>query len=171
MATSTQISMQEYLHTSYRPDREYVDGELLERNVGKWEHARVQALLAAWFGQREKEWGIQVATEWRTQVSETRVRIPDVVLVKQGPQPDVLAKSPLLLIEILSPDDSYVDIQRRAEDYRLMGENTLWIIEPQTRTGRVCTEHTWIEASHLTVQGTDIYVELNDLLRALDQSL
>ena len=47
MATSTRLSLSEYMKTSYRPDREYVDGELLERNVGKWEHARLQALLAA----------------------------------------------------------------------------------------------------------------------------
>jgi len=37
MATSTQVSLGEYMSTSYRPDREYIDGELRERNVGKWE--------------------------------------------------------------------------------------------------------------------------------------
>jgi hypothetical protein len=35
MANATQISVTEYLQTSYRPDREYVDGEVRERNVGK----------------------------------------------------------------------------------------------------------------------------------------
>ena len=47
MATSTSLSLSEYMKTSYRPDREFVDGELRERNVGKWEHARLQALLAS----------------------------------------------------------------------------------------------------------------------------
>ena len=28
--------IEEYLNTSYSPDREYIDGELVERNVGKW---------------------------------------------------------------------------------------------------------------------------------------
>jgi hypothetical protein len=46
MASVTQIPAAEYLKTSYRPDREYIDGEVRERNVGKWEHARVQLLLA-----------------------------------------------------------------------------------------------------------------------------
>ena len=36
MATSTQISIAEYLATVYRPDCEYIDGELLEKNMGKW---------------------------------------------------------------------------------------------------------------------------------------
>ncbi len=41
LASATTIPITEYLETSYRPDREYVDGELRERNVGKWERARV----------------------------------------------------------------------------------------------------------------------------------
>jgi hypothetical protein len=87
MATSTRLSLSEYMKTSYRPDREFVDGELRERNAGKWEHARLQALLASWFQSQEKSWSVKVATEQRVQVSPTRVRIPDVMLVPRGPQP------------------------------------------------------------------------------------
>src|ERR1700679_3178184 len=65
MATSTRLSLSEYMKTSYTPDREYVDGELRERNVGKWEHARLQALLAGWFQSQEKGWSVKVATEQR----------------------------------------------------------------------------------------------------------
>ena len=53
MASATQIPVFEYLEVTYRPDREYVDGEIRERNVGKWEHARIQWLLASWFGKYE----------------------------------------------------------------------------------------------------------------------
>jgi Uma2 family endonuclease len=81
MATSTQISLLEYMKTSYRPDREYIDGELLDRNVGKWEHARLQFLLASWFRTQEEAWSVQGATEQRLRVSPSRVRIPDVMLV------------------------------------------------------------------------------------------
>ena len=168
MATSVLTRIAEYLKTSYRPDREYVDGEILERKIGKWEHARVQALLAMWFGQHERAWGIQTATEWRTQVSETRVRIPDVVLVTRGSQPEVLVSAPLLVVEILSPDDSYSDTQTRANDYTAMGVETIWIIDPQTRTGRVCSGRTWTQANRLEVAGTPIYVELESLFGLLD---
>ena len=34
MATSTHISIAEYLSTVYRPDREYIDGELIKKNMG-----------------------------------------------------------------------------------------------------------------------------------------
>jgi hypothetical protein len=38
MATSSLVSVDQYLTTSYRPDCDYVDGVLLERNVGRFDH-------------------------------------------------------------------------------------------------------------------------------------
>jgi Uma2 family endonuclease len=160
MATTTHIPLSEYLRTSYRPDREYVDGEVRERNVGRFEHARIQALLTIWFGNHEREWGSIVITEQRVQVAESRVRIPDLVVTTARPQPDTLVDPPLLVIEILSPDDSYSDTQERAQDYREMGVETVWIIDPKTRTGRMCTGASWIEALRLTAVGTPLFVEL-----------
>jgi Uma2 family endonuclease len=167
MATVSHISLQQYLGTSYRPDCEYVDGEIRERNVGKWEHARVQWLLALWFGTHEKEWGITGSTEQRVRVSESRVRVPDLVVLTAGAQPDVLTVPPLLVIEILSPDDSYSDTQERAKDYREMGVETVWIIDPKTRTGRMCRGAEWLEASRLEVKGTLLYVNLPDIFSQL----
>ena len=44
MAT-VQISLEEYLQTSYHPDCDYVDGEVQERNWGEFDHATVQMFL------------------------------------------------------------------------------------------------------------------------------
>jgi hypothetical protein len=41
MAT-TAIPVEEYLRTTYHPDMEYVDGQLVERNVGERRHSRLQ---------------------------------------------------------------------------------------------------------------------------------
>ncbi len=169
MATSLQISIETYLASSYEPDREYIDGELQERNMGKWQHARVQALLTIWFGQNESRWGVMVSTEQRTRVAGTRVRIPDLVLVKSGPQPSVLTEAPLLVVEVLSPEDSYSDTQRRAGEYRAMGVGTVWILDPETLTGRMCVGDNWQERTRLEVPGTGIYVELPELFRFLQQ--
>ena len=159
--------MHEYLGITYRPDREYVDGEIRERNAGKYEHARVQALLARRFGNHEQEWGVQVVTEQRVKVSPTRVRNPDVVLLTPGSQPDVIVEPPLLVIEILSPEDSYSDTQERAQDYRGMGVETVWIIDPKTRTGRMCSGAEWVEASCLKVKRTPLYVDLPEIFSLL----
>jgi hypothetical protein len=41
-----------------------------------------------------------------------------------------------------------------------MGVETVWIIDPQTRTGRMCVGSSWTSAMRLEVPGTPIYVEL-----------
>src|SRR6266567_495844 len=163
MATALHIPLKDYLSSSFRPDREYVDGEVRERNVGKYEHARVQALLAGWFGSHEKQWGIAGAIAPRVQVSANRVRVPDLVVLRARKQPDVLVDPPLLVIEILSPDDSYSDTQERAQDYRAMGVETVWIIDPKTRTGRMCSGPDWVESARLEVKGTPLHVVLADI--------
>jgi Uma2 family endonuclease len=167
MATISHIPLHQYLDIVYRPDREYVDGEIRERNVGKWEHARVQWLLAHWFCIHEKEWGITGSTEQRVQVSRSRVRVPDLVVLTAGPQPDVLTDPPLRVIEILSPDDTWSDTQDRAQDYRKMGVEALWIVDPKTRTGRMCSGAEWIESSRLEVRGTPLYVDLPEIFSQL----
>lgn len=169
MATQVRIPIDHYLETSYRPDREYVDGEVRERNVGKWEHARLQFLLANWFASNETAWGIMASTEQRTRVGSSRVRIPDLVVVQAGPQPPVLQEAPLLIVEILSPDDTYSDLEERVSDYRKMGVAAIWTIDPKTRSGRMCIGDDWKSARRLEVPGTPIYAELDDLFSYLDK--
>lgn len=168
MSSATQIPVSEYLETTFRPDREYVDGEVLERNVGKWEHARIQWLLAGWFHNHEAKWQVIGSTEQRVQVAPNRIRVPDLVVVRPGPQPDVLIDPPLLVIEILSPDDNYSGLQERCQDYRAMGVETVWIIDPKTRSGRMCLDADWVAAARLEVPGTPLYVDLNVLFSQID---
>ena len=169
MATSTRLSLLDYMKTSFRPDREFVDGELVERNIGKWEHARLQALLAIWLQSQEKTWSVKVAIEQRVQVSATRVRIPDVMLVSRGPQPEVIVEPPVLVVEILSPDDTYTETQSRSADYLHMGVPCVWIIDPTSRTGRQCVGDAWTAADVLGVPGTEIRANLLQLFADLDE--
>lgn len=46
MAT-TPVSLKEYLSQTFHPDREYVDGAIVERNLGTQLHGRLQILAAA----------------------------------------------------------------------------------------------------------------------------
>ena len=57
METAIQIPLSEYLQTSYRPDREYLDGEVRERTMGTWEHGELQLLLGAWFAANRRTLG------------------------------------------------------------------------------------------------------------------
>ena len=63
MATRSLVSVSEYLSTSYRPDCDYVDGVVLERNLGEYDHGRLQGELLAYFHARRGEWGIRAVPE------------------------------------------------------------------------------------------------------------
>jgi Uma2 family endonuclease len=101
-------------------------------------------------------------------VSQARIRIPDLVLTRPGPLPDILTAPPLLVIEILSPDDTYSDLQERCKDYRLMGVETIWIIDPKTRSGRMASGPAWLAAERLEVPGTPIFIDLPNLFAQID---
>jgi Uma2 family endonuclease len=80
MNAITSVPLDEYLATSYRPDCEYLDGELVLRNAGERDHSRLQHFLERYLGNREIEWGIVVLPEQRVQVKPTRYRVPDIAV-------------------------------------------------------------------------------------------
>ena len=164
MASTTLISVSEYLKTSYRPDCDYVDGSLEERNWGEHDHAALQAALVLWFGQRQQEWNIEVLPEQRMQISAARFRVPDVCLVSlDQPVEQILTKPPLACIEILSPEDTMRRMQERVEDYRNFGVQNIWILDPGTRKGYDCGASGWLEATEFQIVGTSIRLILADL--------
>jgi Uma2 family endonuclease len=140
MSTAAIVSLAEYLETSYRPDCEYLEGELLERNVGEWDHSRLQSLLSHYLISREKHLGILVVVEQRVQVKARRFRIPDVtVLIGPRPSGGIITEPPFLCIEILSPDDRMQQMQERIDDYLAFGVRYVWLIHPRTRRAFVYT--------------------------------
>ena len=167
-APSSLISIEEYLKTSYHPDVEFIDGRLEEKPLGTWDHSRLQMLIGGWFLRHEREWGVQVVVEVRTQVVGTRVRLPDLVVDWAGPHPQVLETAPLLAIEVLSPSNSYSELRKRAKDYQLMGIKHIWLIDPDTRTAQSCEEAFWVERERLEIAGTSIYLDVPALFSALD---
>ena len=78
MVATTAIPVEEYLHTSYEPDMEYVNGQLVERNVGEYFHSMLQLLIGAELLKRDGR-GFRAFTEQRVRISaEPRYRIPDI---------------------------------------------------------------------------------------------
>ena len=134
MPAGTLIPVSEYLSTSYDPDCDYVDGEVLERKVGELDHSRLQTVLSAYFFSREKQWGVFAVVEQRVQVSPTRFRVPDVCVVA-GAEPDeqIFTKPPMLCIEILSPEDTMSRMLERVDDYLAFGVSHVWVIDPRTK--------------------------------------
>ena len=170
MATSALVPLSEYLRTSYRPDCDWIDGEVKERNVGEGQHASVQKFLIRFLGDREEVLGFKVWPEQRVQTSETHFRVPDVcVCDRNAPFERIVRVPPLLCIEILSWDDRMVEMHERASDYIGMGVGTVWLIDPRRRNGFVIHGGEQVQVEVLTVPGTEICVELSEVFRELDK--
>src|SRR5437867_4374851 len=98
--TTVRVPLTEYLNTTYRPDCDWVDGEVKERNMGEQPHASVQSFFTTLFATRGKEWGVRVFPEQRVQTSAEHYRIADVCVVRRelGLEP-IVRTPPLLCIE------------------------------------------------------------------------
>ena len=165
MASRTLISVEEYLRTSYRPDCDYVDGEVVERNMGETDHSWLQTMLSAYMVARRAQWGITVLVEQRVQVTETRFRVPDICVIR-GPKPaeQILAKPPFICIEILSPEDRWPRVQQRIDDYLAMGVPNVWVLDPATKTAYAVTaQGTHQVADTLKTENPSVEVPLSEI--------
>jgi Uma2 family endonuclease len=167
MATTTAISVEEYLNSSYEPDMEYIDGRLEERNVGEIEHSAVIAAILGWFIQHAREWNIRVLPDVRTQVSPTRFRVPDIVLAARSSQDKrIVCEAPVVVIEVLSPEDRISRYHQRIADYRAMGVKGIWVIDPENRRGWDCSTGNWIETADFRL--APAYMNLAEILAELE---
>src|SRR4029077_11284278 len=147
MGATTLISVAEYLNTSYSPDREYIDGQIVERNLGERTHSRIQRKLTVLIDRVAEDLGIEVFPEQRVQVSPTRFRIPDVTVVKASQdQGEIFRLPPHLCIEILSREDTMQYMQEKIDDYLRFGVPYIWIINPRNRKGYIVTTGGMVEA-------------------------
>jgi len=171
MASATLISVSEYLATSYRPDCDLVDGQLVERNLGECDHASLQGALILWFGNRQREWNIRVLPEQRVQVIASRFRVPDVcVISRDQPIEQIVTHPPLICIEVLSKDDTLHSLQDRVDDYLNFGVPNIWALDPVSRRAYVCTRAGFSEPQDgiLRAHGTPMEVNLAELFAHLD---
>lgn len=172
MASSTLVSLGEYLDTVYEPDCEYIEGELLERNMGEPEHAGLQGLLITWLFNRRKQFGIHVFPECRVLVAPRRYRIPDIAVTKQKARGRVLLEPPFLCIEILSPDDRASRLEDKIDDYLNFGVAHIWVIDPQRRSAWSYTREGKREAAAvLTTQDPLMEVAIAGFFQELEQDI
>ena len=166
------IPVGEYLGSVYRPDVDYVDGVLEERNVGEFDHADVQHAIKRAFDVLRTE-GFRSSIETRVQVSPTRFRVPDVCLLPRGwKKTQIIREAPLLCVEVLSPSDTVMAMRRRCEDYLRMGVPTVWIADPQARTVLVMNADGIVERSEgiLELPGVPLQIELTSIFATLDEA-
>ena len=119
MGAKAAISAEEYLHTSFPDlDREYRDGEVLERTMPDALHGTAQGLLCGFFVALRKKLSLYVLPETRMKLREGLYLIPD--------------SPPLIAIEILSPDDRLTAVREKLQEYRAWGVAHVWLVDPHS---------------------------------------
>ncbi len=142
MATAELISAEEYLHTSFEHDAEFLEGRIVQRPMPTFEHSYIQNFA----GSRLEEQAIPphsfALTEQRIRVRPNRYRLADVCVVDTRPAPadrGIITTAPHLCVEILSPDDDVPEMLRRIDDYLDLGVPWIWVTDPLTCQGQVYT--------------------------------
>jgi Uma2 family endonuclease len=172
MATTATSAMtiEEYLNGPIpEPDVEFVDGELKAKPVVMSIHGRLQTIIGAWFERHAEDWGVLAAVEVRTRVAAGRVRLPDVVVGAAKAWPETLVDPPLIVMEILSPSESFTELSEKLRDCHRMGIPNIWIIDPQTRRAWTSAGAVMTETGKFMVEGTPIYLDLSEMFARYDR--
>src|SRR5690348_8795584 len=86
MAVAELISAEQYLHSSFEHDAEFVEGRLIQRPMPTWEHASMQGFLVEELRVIGRRLGFFAVPEQRVQIRADRFRVPDVCVVTDKPE-------------------------------------------------------------------------------------
>lgn len=144
-SSKTKFSLQKFLDLPDSGDRsELVNGEIITKVSPTSPHSRAQKrlliLLNDWceqtnLGEVNPEWTITLkrkGVDWAPVPDLTYIsyeRVP-ANLDGLGPCPGI----PQLVIEIISPGQTFSGMTSIATDYLLAGISSVWVVEPQNRS-------------------------------------
>ena len=119
MASKTLVPVEEYLRMSFDgPDREYVDGEIVERHLGSITHSKGQMRVFRSLDRLSDRNSLHTFPGLRVKVSERRYRVPDIsVYFGEEPVENLPSIPPDIIVEIVSEDDRFVEIQEKLAEY------------------------------------------------------
>jgi len=139
VATKTLTAVADYLRMSFEDgDHEFVDGEVVCRNVGNRTHSWIQRDLVQALLRSIQRPDLVVFPELRFQATPTRYRIPDVgVWLDRDAIAEVPTVPPILAVEILSPEDRISRVVEKVEEYLTIGVDTVWVIDPALRNATI----------------------------------
>ena len=142
MPTKAAVSVEEYLRTSFPDvDREYVDGEILERSLPDLCHSNTQGNLYYYFRWRERQIAAFAYPELRLRMASRVFRVADIcVFHPDRPTERVPSTPPLIVIEVLSPDDKLHQVREKLQEYRSWGVRHVWLIDPESRRMYDCED-------------------------------
>jgi Uma2 family endonuclease len=162
------LTPNEYFAEVYRDwegDFDYVDGVLERHDWGDYAHSELHGEVMAWIHDHKLQSKLQVIPSLTLQISPTRFRVPDVSIFSRKPANEerAIATAPLVVIEILSPEDSFMYLRSLEADYRRMGIPNIWFLDPRQMTGWYCTPDAWIKTTTFAIPDRSITLDLTTI--------
>ncbi|HEY4001136.1 MAG TPA: Uma2 family endonuclease [Candidatus Xenobia bacterium] len=138
MVLQRHVSFDEFMSwPEQKPYLEYFEGEVKPKAVPNSDHSIVQADLM--FHLKSWDPKVPVVAEQRCLLkgAGSAAVLPDVAVFPPGgftvnPKRQAVVP-PRLAVEILSPDDTYADVQAKVSLYLEAGVPVVWVIDPAAR--------------------------------------
>ena len=143
MLTTKKLTLQEYLALPQNDNYcELINGQAIPKMSPKRFHSRVMAalclLLSEW-SENRGEIGIEWAVILQRQ-GQDWVPIPDLLYISYEKLPlerfedEACPIAPELVIEIISPSQSFGDLSEKATDYLQAGVDRVWLVDYYSKT-------------------------------------
>ncbi len=135
MPIQAALSEADYIRTSVPDvDREFRDGEVFERSVPNNLHGKVAGNLAGLLWQHRDTLPVFLRVDTRVRTRPGRYLIPDVsVYWPSEPVEEIPESRPLIVAEILSPDDRMSEVRAKLAEYFAWGVPHVWLVDPASR--------------------------------------
>src|ERR1017187_9314221 len=159
LPNSPLVSVEEYLTTRYDPDVEFVDGVLVERNLGDWLHSLIQSNVL--FALRRKYPHLKVVAELRSSTTGKRYRLPDVCVLLTAPKTRYLLHAAFLVVEVLSESDVMSVVIEKLKEYANKGVQNIWLIDPRLQLMCAYSQSALVEFEGEVISTADRSVELS----------
>ena len=120
------------------------EGELITTLPPKLRHSRVAWRIAKRLGQLEDKFGGEILVEGGFLLGRgpDTVRQPDVAYItadrtRSAGDEGYVAGAPDLAIEVASPSDPMIDLDRKVEQYLRAGSKLVWVVMPKHERIRI----------------------------------
>lgn len=143
--TTTPLSLEEFLNLPQSNESyELVDGQLKLKMSPKYKHSTLQLrllmVLNQWCDRMDRgrvrpEWGVVLQRQ-----QQDWVPVPDLTYIsyeqlpREWEEDQPCPVAPELVVEIVSPGQSFGEMTQKATDYLLAGVNQVWIVDTKAQS-------------------------------------
>ena len=119
-----------------------IDGRIVKMSPAGGEHGNLEFDLGRWLGNfvadRKLGWVLGGEVGIYIRRNPDRVRGADIAFISKKrlphrPPKGFLEVTPEVVVEIISPNDSWEEVRQKLEDYFSIGVERVWVVEPENR--------------------------------------